>query len=348
MKNQKIKIIPIIICLVIGTIGCSLGDSQGFLNQGGLTNNQVFKIDTSICSLGEAKLYMYTLKNQYEKVYGNSIWQENCNGKTLEDYVKDTVISQLSKIKSMALFAKSNGIELSEDEKTTLAKASNEFYSGLTESEKDFFKLTEEDINSSYSEYLLASKIYSSLTTETNTEVSDDEARVITIQQIIINKYYMDESGNRKEYTEDELRDVQEKIQVVFDKAQNTDDFISLAENYSDVANYEISVGRGQIDENVEKVIFNMENDKLSDIIETTDSYYIIKCVNSYDIEATDANKAVIVEQRKVKAFDEVYEVYIEGLDSVFNDAMWGEVKLEDNPDISTVNYFDIYNQYFE
>lgn len=346
MKTQKIKIVPIVIGLLLIVAGCSLGSVTDKLVNSGLSDTEVFKIDETICTLGEAKLYMYTLKNQYESVYCNSIWKETSNGQTLEEYVKDTVISQISKIKSMALFAKSNEIELTEEEKTLISKAAKDFFSGLSETEVKFFDLTQANVEEYYSEYLLASKIYSLLTSETSTEVSDDEARVITIQQIVINKFYQDEKGNKIYYENDELKDVQEKVQVVLEKAQNSEDFIALAENYSDVSECEKSVGRGKSEENVEKVIFDMENDELSGIIETTDSFYIIKCVNSYDIEATDANKEVIVEQRKVKAFDEVYAVYVEGLDSVFNDVMWEKVALEENADIKTVDYFDIYNQY--
>lgn len=346
MKFQKIKLITVILCIVAMLAGCTFNGKEITLGNR-ISDEEVFKIDSSACPLGIAKLYMYTLKNQYESVYGSNIWKETYNGQTLEEYVKKTVISQLAKIKSMALFAKANEVELSEEEKNMVNKASQEFFMGLSQVQIEFFNLTQEDIYESYSEFLLASKIYSSLTTETDTEVSDDEARIMKIQQIVLHKYHTDESGNITNCTQEELSEIYSKAATVIEKAKNGEDFMSLAESYSDDSNYELSVGRGKNDENVEKIIFNMENEQISDIIETNDSYYIIKCINSYDIEATDANKAVIVEQRKVKAFDEVYEVFVEGLSSVFNDKVWDTMAFEENADVNTVNYFDIYNQYF-
>lgn len=350
MRMRKIIIAFIILaCLISGGIGIgctSNGTSVIFVDK--LGANDVFRINDNVCTLSEAKIYLTNLQDQYESVYGCDMWETKCGDMTIEDYVKKTVIAQLAQIKSMALFAKEYNIELTEEEKNTMNQAAKEYFGGLSAAEIDCMGITQSDVASAYSDYLLASKVYSSLTTETNTEVSDDEARVITMQQIIINKYSLDQSGNKVPSTEEEKQEEYNKAATILEKAQNGEDFANLAENYSDNEVYELSVGRGKMEEFVEKVVFNMENDELSDIIETEDSYYIIKCINSYDIEATDANKEVIIEQRKAKAFDDVYEVFVNGLVSEFNDELWNSVALGDDDDVKTVNFFDIYNQYFE
>jgi len=276
------------------------------------------------------------------------MWETKCGDLTIEDYVKKTVIAQLAQIKSMALFSKQYNIELTQEETSTLNQAAKDYFNSLNDAQVKAMGITLEDVVSAYSDYLLASKVYSSLTTETNTEVSDDEARIITVQQIVINKYSLDQSGNKVPATEEEKAEAYSKASTILEKAKNGEDFANLAENYSDNDTCELSLGRGKLENSVEKIVFNMENDELSDIIETEDSYYIMKCINSYDIEATDANKEVIIEQRKAKAFDEVYEVFVNGLVSEFNDELWNAVTLGDDGDVKTVNFFDVYNQYFE
>ncbi len=276
------------------------------------------------------------------------MWETKCGDLTIEDYVKKTVIAQLAQIKSMALFSKQYNIELTQEETSTLNQAAKDYFNSLNDAQVKAMGITLEDVVSAYSDYLLASKVYSSLTTETNTEVSDDEARIITVQQIVINKYSLDQSGNKVPSTEEEKAEAYSKASTILEKAKNGEDFANLAENYSDNDTCELSLGRGKLENSVEKIVFNMENDELSDIIETEDSYYIMKCINSYDIEATDANKEVIIEQRKAKAFDEVYEVFVNGLVSEFNDELWNAVTLGDDGDVKTVNFFDVYNQYFE
>lgn len=360
MKMRKIRIrksrihgmklvLIILILIVVGGIGigCATKTASAIFVQK-LGANDVFRINNSVCTLAEAKIYLTNIQNQYQSVYDSNMWQEKCGDTTVENYVKKTVISELAQIKSMALFAKENKIAVTEDETNMVNKAADEYYNGLNEQEISYMGITKEDVVNAYSEYLLASKVYSSLTTETDTEVSDDEARVITIQQIVINKYHLDEAGNKIAATDAEKQDAYNKAQTALEKAQNNEDFSTLAGNYSDNETCELSVGRGKMETAVENVIFNMENGDLSGIIETEESYYIIKCINSYDMEATDANKEVIIEQRKTKAFDEAYEVFVNGLVSEFNDELWDSVTFDKNDNVKTVNFFDTYNQYFE
>lgn len=339
----------IIVCLLIGVIviGCT-SKSTSIIFVDKLGEKEVFRINDSVCTLSEANIYLTNLQDQYESVYGCDMWETKCGDLTIEDYVKKTVIAQLAQIKSMALFSKQYNIELTQEEINTLNLAAKEYFSSLSDAQAKAMGISLEDVVNAYSDYLLASKVYSSLTTETNTEVSDDEARVITVAQIVINKYALDQSGNKVLFTEEEKVEAYSKASTILEKAKNGEDFANLAENYSDNETCELALGRGKLENSVEKVVFNMENDELSDIIETEDSYYIMKCINSYDIEATDANKEVIIEQRKAKAFDEVYEVFVNGLVSEFNDELWNAVTLGDDGDVKTVNFFDVYNQYFE
>jgi foldase protein PrsA len=349
-KIQRIRIaVFLFLCVLIGGIGIGCAKKTAsviFVDK--LGENDVFRISNSVCTVAEAKIYLTNLKNQYESVYDSSMWKTKCGKTTIEDYAKKTVLSKLAQIKSMALFAQQYNITLTDEEKNTITMAAKEYYESLNEDEIADMGIKQEDVVNVYSDYLLASKVYSSLTTETNTEVSDDEARVITVQQIVINKYSLDQAGSKITFTDEEKQETYNKAQNVLEKANNGEDFATLAENYSDYEVCELQVGRGNLEAAVEKVVFDMENDAISDIIETEDGYYIIKCINSYDIDATDANKEVIIEQRKTKAFDEAYEVFVDGLVSEFNDELWNTVTFDNNENVKTANFFDIYNQYFE
>ncbi|WP_099466492.1 peptidylprolyl isomerase [Konateibacter massiliensis] len=350
-KMRRVRVVLIILaCLFVGGIGIGCAQSvTSVILVNRLGDDDVFRINDSVCTLAEAKIYLTNLQDQYEDIYGSDMWQTKCGDMTIEDYLKKTVIAQMAQIKSMALFSKEYSIELTDEEKNTVNQAAEEYYGSLSEAEIEYMGVTKQDISNAYTDYLLASKVYSSLTTETNTEVSDDEARIITVQQIVINKYTLDASGNKVAFSDAEKQEAYNKAAGVLEKAQNGEDFTNLAENYSDNETTELSLSRGKLEETVEKVVFDLENDEISDIIETEDSYYIFRCINSYDIEATDANKEVIIEQRKAKAFDEVYEVFVEGLVSEFNEECWNSVALGDNgTEVNTVNFFDTYNQHFE
>lgn len=54
-------------------------------------------------------VYLTNVQNEYEKVYGDRIWESSHNGVTLEDNIKDTVLERLTRIKTMYLLAKEQG-----------------------------------------------------------------------------------------------------------------------------------------------------------------------------------------------------------------------------------------------
>ena len=61
--------------------------------------------------------------------------------------------------------------------------------------------VTEETVTGLYAEYALANKVYQFIIRDINPEISDDEARTITVQHVLIKTYALDGTGKRIEYT---------------------------------------------------------------------------------------------------------------------------------------------------
>ena len=59
-------------------------------------------------------------------------------------------------------------------------------------------------------------------------------------------------------------------------------------------------------------------------------------------------NKEKIVQERKNEAFNEVYSSFVEGLYSNLNEDLWNSLDFSSNPDVTTTNFFDVYNEYFK
>ena len=56
-----------------------------------------------------------------------------------------------------------------------------------------------------------------------------------------------------------------------------------------------------------EEAAFALENEQVSEIVETEDGFYLLKCVNNFDREATEVNKVTMVEKRRDEIFGKVY-----------------------------------------
>lgn len=67
------------------------------------------------------------------------------------------------------------------------------------------------------------------------------------------------------------------------------------------------SFGKGEVSEELEKAAFNLGKDEISDVVESDGSYYILKCISTFDEAQTKANKEKIVKQRQSEAFDTEY-----------------------------------------
>ena len=126
-------------------------------------------------------------------------------------------------------------------------------------------------------------------------------------------------------------------------KAQGAD-FGNIAEKNSEDETVEYTFGKGEKEQPLEDAAFNMENNQISDIIEISYGYIIIKCISNFDRAETDANKDEIVEKRKTEAFDAVYDEFVEQQASQFNDELWAEITFTDDKEISNMTFFEVFN----
>lgn len=307
--------------------GCGTWSNTKIVLTTGLTGDQLFKVGKSVCTLPEAMIYVMDYKQQYENAYGVEMWEHDFGGVTLEEYVKDTIIAQLASIKAVTLLAKENNVTLSDAEKEKISQAAEEYYSALTDEQKKYMKVEKGDVEDLYTAHVLSKKVYTEITKDVNTEVSDDEARIITIQQIRL--------------------DSLDNAEIVKARLDEGKDFGTVAAAYNRDSQTTVTLGRGEKEAAYEEAAFSLENDQISDVIETTGGYYILKCVNNFDRDATEANKITMVEKRRDEEFTEAYETLMADTPSEFNRKKWNKVHFADYSGEAAPNFMTIYTKYF-
>lgn len=314
----------------------------------GFHKDELFRIESMSCTLPEIMVYLTTTQNQYESVYGEQIWQADLNGVTLEENVKETVLAKMAQIKTMNLLAQQSGVTLSEEEQETVKKAAETYYAGLNEQEISQMGITLETVQGLYGEYALADKVYQYIIKDINPEISDDEARTITVEHILIKTYMLDGTGKKIPYTESARQEAYETAREVLVKAKSGEqDFTSLIETYSEDQNATYSFGKGTMDTAFEEAAFNLGTDEISDIVESEFGYHIIKCISTFNREETDANKVKIVEQRREEVFGEEYDEFVNSLTRKLNETLWDSITFIHEKEVTTKNFFDVYDTYF-
>lgn len=307
------------LALLLG--GCSIGGRRVVLTSG-LGSQDVFRIGDNACKLSEARLYLANYQNIYGKSYGIDLWKQGFQTEKLKAYIKEIALSEMTKVICMDLLAEDQGISLTAEELQNIEEAAAEYYQSLNEDERSYTGVSEADIVSMYEDYMLANKVYRSLTRGVDEEVSDDEARIMEAMQI-----YVKEKGEADE------------VGVMLASGE---DFAAIASNYNKKPVTEITFGRGELPKEVEEAAFELDNGEISPCIAAEDGFYFIKCSNKFNEELTDANKSNIVEAREKAAFDDVCEEFVSGLAFKMNDEIWEETVLVTDGSITTDSFFEI------
>ncbi len=351
MRNRNRRMAAALLTVLLLLLsGCmdSLKGSKVVLTTG-FEKNEVFRIEDMSCTLPEAMVYLINTKNRYESVYGREIWNVSLDGVTLEENIKETVLAQLAQQKTMNLLARQNGVALSEEEEARVMQAAETYFQSLSEEEKSALQITVKDVEELYREYALARKVYQYIIKDINPEISDDEARTITVQYIYFRTCVLDGTGKKIEYSEEEKQEILRKAEEVRFQLKNEEaDFEELILKYSDSEEGTCSFGKGEKDQAFEDAAFNLETDEISDIVETPDGYYLIKCISTFNRTETDANKVKIVEKRREEVFGQEYEDFVAALTRNLNEDLWQSVSLAGTENITTSDFFDVFDKYFD
>ncbi len=308
--------------------------------------NEIFRIEDKHCFTKEAEVYMNASGGRYQSVFGDGIWSRNLGGTSLAKELKSMTLARLAQIKAMNLLAESRNLELDEGELEKVKKAAKHYLESIPEKERASF---EEDnlIESMYAEYALSEKVYHEITKDVNPEISDDEARTITVQHILIKTYSLNEDGTKREYSDKDRQAAYSRAEKALKAVHEGEDFGHLIDLYSEDSENSYTFGKGVMPESFEKAAFNLGTGEISDIVETEYGYHIIECVSTFDEAETDLNKERIVRERKLQEFNRVYESFVKTLHSYLNEPLWDSLQYKDAKNAGNTDFFAIYDEVF-
>lgn len=321
-KRYRAASLLMAVCLLLS--GCS---NTKIVLTTGLASDELFRIGNVSCGLSEALIYLMNQKGAYENIYGIDMWEHAIGDGTLEEYLKSQVISELAQVKSMVLLAEEEEILLSEEERSRSAKAAAEYFASLSPEGTAALKADQEAICRMYEDYCLAFKTYGQITEDVSIEISDDEARIIQLQQL-----FVPEEG------------LAEELKT---RLEEGEDFGSLAANYSRLSQTTLSVARGDKGGIYEEVAFDLNNDEVSDVFTEDGGYYILKCLNTYMEEESEANKVQVAQRQKTERFQNIYTGLMQDTLSEFQEKLWDKVCFSDYEEVQTSSFFEIYEKYF-
>ena len=337
MKFKKFAAV-ILMSVIIGSMslsGCGINKNATAVTMTGDA------IDTIEVDMGYANFAARIQQASYDGIfasyYGEDYWTNESyakNGKNMQDSIKDSVMENIETQCLLEAHMDDYGVEITDDEKAAMKEAAEKFMSDNTKSALKEVGATEEYVERYLYLQTVQQKMSTAIRATADTEVSDEEAAQRTFSYVKISlTTYTDDSGNQQTYTDDQVTVVKKDAYDAAEKAKT--DFDGTASDYGyTVQTYsygsdEKSESDGGFCDAVITAANSMKAGDVSDLIEGTDCYYIIRLDSEFDADATEKKKQSIVSDRQDEAYNNVVESYKKDIDINVNDKEWSKVAFD-------------------
>lgn len=333
MKNKKIIFIALLVILITAFTGCTM-------SFGG--RDYVVKINGEKISISEYNIYLYEQKKIFEQKGGEDIWETDFDGVPAQEVAKQNAVNSILIVKTSVEQAKSLGIKLNEEDKSKVKADAEKFCDEIGTDEMESLSLTEKKVYNVLLEGRIQKKVYEYITDGFEISKADFES--------YFNNYYEE---NKKELNnvkaafifintsdldsksadyENLIIQRYNKAEQIYERAIMQDDFLKLQEQYSDSKERGIKdIKTGELETAVEDAVYSTDKNKVSDIIQTGNGYYIIKV---YDIIKPDIKelktelKIQYVNEKKQEIFQNQCDKWSSETTIEKNEKIWDSISI--------------------
>lgn len=277
------------------------------------TGNALLTVDKTELSKEEAVYRLLEQKLAYEGDGTNDIWSRKIGSETMNDYVKESVMDELTLYAASVVMANELGVYMTDEDKVSAAKAAEETYSKVSQAATDKYPVSLDAAKELYIKKATYEKVYEYVTKDIGNEITEDSTKVIYIDYVIIPA--KDGSTIAKEIYSELL------AKVPFDEACS-------AAGYTPQMNQ--IVYPKTMNTVFESVAFALTDGELSEVVESKDEYYIIHCIDDKLLEESSANYAKILTEAKQEKFQDYYLTFASKHKLSVNTKFWNKIQLSD------------------
>ena len=278
----------------------------------------------------QAMVIISNERNRYENAYSEDIWKISVDdeGTGFDKLTIQNVKSYLEEIKLLCMLAEERGISITSTERDIVRQMTDEYMAGLDEGDLEYIGCTREDVQKMYTDIFQAEKLINSITGTVDSEISDSEAKVISIQQIVT-------------ADEKKAKAILKRIKI------DGENFNSMASRYTEDEEIDLKLMRSDNDEDlITRTAFGLEENEVSNILFKDGLYYIIKCTDGYAEEDTLLRKARLEEAMNNKAVMDIIGPYRNEHNIQFVERFWNNMDFSEPDGSEADDFFDIYNEY--
>ena len=328
MKRRTRGICVFLLLAALSLTGCSFfGKTLVWDTQSLHAIGNIFAINDSKCTSEEARLYLANYTNLYGSAYGIDLLDHDFGDASLTEYIQSVTLDELTRIYVLDELAETAGMELDEAEITKVAECASSYMELLGKQQATALGLDEKELKTCYEHYALAEKYFADKLQVTDAQISEEDARVIHARVCL---------------TTD-----QENTAAVAKALESGKDFTTTASAYNTTDSVDVYVTRGMYPEEVEKVIYYLEDGETAGPITTAEGTYFFYIISKYDEEKSEQNREQVRSDREAAAYQAAYDSFLQEASVVLNETRWKDLLAEDISSVTTDDFFEVYEQVF-
>ena len=269
-----------------------------------------------------------------------NMWSQDLsgNGKTMQDNVKDGILTQIQTNYLLEDHMKDYGVEITDEELSDIDTAAQQFMDDNSKEAIRTMGAKKEYVAEMLRLNLIQKKMHNAIIATVDTEVSDEEAAQRTFSYIKVStEAHYDDSKNYVEYTDDEKAKLEKTAEKIAEEAKTDFDAAATDNGYT-VSTYsygsdeigEDGTATGSMDASIITAADALKEGEVSSMISVDGKgYYVIRLDSEFDRDATDKEKETIVSQRQSDKYTEVCDSYKEEKEWTVNDDVWAAVNFD-------------------
>ena len=261
--------------------------------------------------------------------YGEDMWKTDMSGSgsTLEDDTKDGVLEDLEEQYLARKHAADYSVELSEEQNTAIADAVAQFMSDNDEETLKVMGATEEYVKQYLEDRTYYSLVSAAAMEAADADISEDDCWMRTFTYVLFDTTGdLDEDGNLVEYTEDEIKDIENQAKTLSTAADfdaTVTDLEATASTYSYLKGEEED---DTMDMAIIEAAEKLAEGEISDVIEIEGvGYYVIRLDADHDEDASQTKR----ESLQQEAFTALMDSWKEAITWTVDEKAWAKVKFD-------------------
>ena len=300
------------------------------------TNAVVATLDGEEITLGVPNFTARLQQAQYDDFYvayfGEEVWSSDLygNGTTMESNTKDEILQMVWDMYLLQAHMDDYGVTITDEEAAAITEAATAFINDNEKDALDALGATQEIVEEYLTLVTVQYKMHEAIIADADTNVSDADANTSAYSYVRVSKTtYTDAEGNTAEYTEDEQAVLAVTVKELAAAAkEDTLESAAEADGYT-VSQDTFASDDTTLDEAVLTALQSLEEDEISDVVETDSYYYILRLDAVTDEEATETHRQEIISERQSALYDEVLTGWEEASEWVVDEKVWDKVTFD-------------------